>query len=116
MPRRREDRKTERQEDRPPGEIVTVALTDMAQTGEAIGRVDGVVLFVPFGMPGDRAEVLVTERKRTFARGQLLRLVEPAPDRVTPSCPISPFVAAVSGSICLMPSNCASKRPMSVRT
>ena len=87
MPRRREDRKTARQEDRPPGEIVTVALTDMAQTGEAIGRVDGIVLFVPFGMPGDRAEVLVTERKRTFARGQLLRLVEPAPDRVTPPCP-----------------------------
>lgn len=87
MSKRREERKTERQEDRPPGEIVTVTLTDMAQTGEALGRVDGVVLFVPFGMPGDRAEVLVTERKRNFARGQLLRLVEPAPERVTPPCP-----------------------------
>lgn len=87
MSTRREDEKTRRQEDRQSSEVVTVALTDMAQTGEAIGRVDGVVLFVPFGMPGDRAEVLVTERKRNFARGQLLRLVEPVPERVTPPCP-----------------------------
>jgi len=62
-------------------------LTAIAQTGEAIGRVDGVVLFVPFGAPGDRAEVLITERKRTFARGRLLRLLEAAPQRMTPRCP-----------------------------
>lgn len=79
MIRREEEKKTK--------EMVTVALTDMAQTGEAIGRVDGVVLFVPFGLPGDQAEVLVTERKRSFARGQLLRLIEPSPQRVTPRCP-----------------------------
>lgn len=68
-------------------EVVTVELTDIAQTGEAIGRVDGVVLFVPFGYPGDRAEVVVTERKRTFARGRLVRLLEASPNRVTPACP-----------------------------
>lgn len=84
---KKEDQKTRRQNDSATGEIVTVALTDMAQTGEAIGRVDGVVLFVPFGMPGDRAEIMVTERKRNFARGQLLRLVEPAPERITAPCP-----------------------------
>ncbi len=68
-------------------EIVTVDLTEIAQTGEAIGRIDGVVLFVPFGLPGDRAEVLVTERKRNFARGQLVRLLDPSPQRTTPHCP-----------------------------
>ena len=78
---------TRREVDKPANEIVTVTLTDMAQTGEAIGRIDGVVLFVPFGLPGDRAEVLVTTRKRNFARGQLLRLVEPSPQRMTPPCP-----------------------------
>lgn len=85
--RRREAKKTRREEAPPSDTVVTVALTDMAQTGEAIGRVDGVVLFVPFGAPGDRAEVLITERKRTFARGRLLRLLETAPQRVTPRCP-----------------------------
>lgn len=68
-------------------EIVTVAFTEMAQTGEAIGRVDGVVLFVPFGLPGDQAEVVITERKRTFARGRLLRLLHASPQRTVPRCP-----------------------------
>lgn len=87
MSKRREDRKSGKQKDHKLGEIVTVTLTDMAQTGEALARIDGVVLFVPLGLPGDRAEVLVTERKRNFARGQLLRLIEPSSQRVTPSCP-----------------------------
>jgi 23S rRNA (uracil1939-C5)-methyltransferase len=68
-------------------ELITLDLTEMAQTGEAIGRADGVVFFVPFGLPGDRAEVVVTERKRTFARGRLLRLLYASPQRIEPSCP-----------------------------
>lgn len=85
--RRQEEKNTRRQEAQQHDTIVTVELTDVAQTGEAIGRVDGIVLFVPFGAPGDRAEVLITERKRTFARGRLLRLLAAAPQRVTPVCP-----------------------------
>lgn len=68
-------------------ERVTVELTDMAQTGEAIGRLEGIVLFVPFGLPGDRVEVVVTERKRNFARGRLARLLDASPERTTPRCP-----------------------------
>ncbi len=67
-------------------EIITVDLTEIAQTGEAIGRFDGIVLFVPFGFPGDRAEVVVTERKRTFARGRIVRLLHADPQRTTPLC------------------------------
>ncbi|MBX3010085.1 MAG: class I SAM-dependent RNA methyltransferase [Caldilineaceae bacterium] len=65
---------------------VTVTFTEIAQTGEAIARVDGQVLFVPFGLPGDQAEVMITERKRTFARGRLARLLNAAPQRITPRC------------------------------
>jgi len=68
-------------------EMVTVEFTEIAQTGEAIGRVDGVVLFVPFGFPGDRAEVVITERKRNFARGRLVRLLTASPQRTLPRCP-----------------------------
>jgi len=68
-------------------EILTLDLTAMAQTGEAIGRAAGVIFFVPFGLPGDRVEVAVTERKRTFARGRLLRLLDASPQRIDPCCP-----------------------------
>lgn len=78
---------TRRQDDKMEQELVTVVFTDIAQTGEAIGRVDGVVLFVPFGYPGDRAAVMIIERKRTFARGRLVRLLEASPKRVAPVCP-----------------------------
>ena len=39
-------------------------LTDVAFGGDAIGRLDGEVIFVPFGMPGERVRVEIDRRKR----------------------------------------------------
>ncbi len=58
----------------------------MAPTGEAIGRAEGLVLFVPLGLPGEVVEVEITHKRRSFAHARLLRVVTPSPQRVEPPC------------------------------
>jgi 23S rRNA (uracil1939-C5)-methyltransferase len=63
-----------------------VELTGIAAGGDAVGRTDGMVVFVPRGAPGDVALVSLTPSRR-FARGQLESVEVPSPDRVEPPCP-----------------------------
>lgn len=44
-------------------------------------------MFVPLGAPGDLVEVDVRERHRAWDRAEIVRVVEPGPDRVVPPCP-----------------------------
>ena len=66
---------------------VNLTLTGMAPTGEAIGRHAGMVVFVPLGLPGEEVRVRLVDGKRNFARGEIVELLDHAPDRVVPVCP-----------------------------
>src|SRR5215218_5375276 len=68
-------------------ETISLMLTGMAPTGEAIGRHAGMVVFVPFGLAGEEVRVRLVERKRNFARGEIVELLAQAPARVVPPCP-----------------------------
>jgi 23S rRNA (uracil1939-C5)-methyltransferase len=61
-------------------------LTGMANGGEALGRRDGQVVFVPYGLPGERARVRLVEAKRRYSRAEIVEVLDPSPDRVTPRC------------------------------
>lgn len=64
-----------------------VSLERLTYGGDAMGRLpDGRAVFVPFGLPGERVRVRLTEEKRGFARGELVEILETAPDRTTPRC------------------------------
>jgi tRNA/tmRNA/rRNA uracil-C5-methylase (TrmA/RlmC/RlmD family) len=47
---------------------------------------DSLVVFVPFVIPGETVEVEITELKKNFARGKLVRVLTAAPERVAPEC------------------------------
>jgi len=68
------------------GSRCELQITDLAFGGEGVARFGEFVVFVPFVIPGERVEVKLTEVKRSFARGQLVRLLEPSPHRVEPAC------------------------------
>ena len=64
-----------------------VDLDKLVYGGEAMGRLlDGRAVFVPFGLPGETVQVRLVEEKRGFARGELLEVLKPSPDRITPQC------------------------------
>ena len=67
---------------------IDVELTDLAYGGDAVGRYEGRVLFVPGGIPGERVRVEVVEERRGHARAQLLEILRPAPERVEPEFPL----------------------------
>ena len=45
------------------GDRVEVTIDDLAFGGEGVGRLDGYVMFVRGGLPGDRLRVQVTETR-----------------------------------------------------
>lgn len=65
-----------------------VHITGIAAGGAGVGRLpDGRAVFVQRTAPGDEAEIRVVEGKSRWARGQLLRVRVPGPDRRQPPCP-----------------------------
>ncbi len=67
---------------------IDVELTDLAYGGDAVGRYEGRVLFVPGGIPGERVRVEVVEERRGHARANLLEILRPAPERIEPEFPL----------------------------
>ena len=64
-----------------------VLLTIQTYGGDAMGRLeDGRAVFVPFGLPGERVRIRLTEEKRNFARGELVEILEASPLRINPRC------------------------------
>ena len=68
-------------------ELSAVEITDISTAGEGIGRIGGAVVFIPHTVPGDTAEVEITEKKKNFLRGRIVRLLSPSPDRTDAPCP-----------------------------
>jgi 23S rRNA (uracil1939-C5)-methyltransferase len=69
------------------GNRIELTLEKLALGGEAIGRVDsGMVVFVRGGIPGDRGIVEITKRKKNFAAGKLVELLDASPLRIAPRC------------------------------
>jgi tRNA/tmRNA/rRNA uracil-C5-methylase (TrmA/RlmC/RlmD family) len=65
---------------------VRLTIDDIAFGGEGVGRLNDFVVFVPFVAPGETVEAELTEVKKRFARARLIKVLEPAPDRIEPAC------------------------------
>jgi 23S rRNA (uracil1939-C5)-methyltransferase len=64
-----------------------VKISELSWGGEGLGRLEGKVVFVPYTLPGEVAEVEIVHSKKTYCQGKLIRLVDPSPDRIDPPCP-----------------------------
>ena len=67
-------------------EVIRVTIDDLAFGGEGVGRLDGYVVFVRGGLPGDVLDVRVVETRARYARGTIDAVVTPSPDRVAAPC------------------------------
>lgn len=64
-----------------------VEITDVAAEGKALVRVNDLVVFVPFVVPGDVVDLQLTKKKHSYAEAEAVRMVKPSPNRVEPFCP-----------------------------
>ena len=67
--------------------LENIEITDVAAEGKALVRVDDLVVFVPFVIPGDIVDLQLTRKKHSYAEAEAVRIVQPSPDRVEPFCP-----------------------------
>lgn len=63
-----------------------VEITDVAAEGNAIARVNDMVVFVPFGAPGDRVDIKIEKKKKSYAQGRIAAMRRPGEIRVEPPC------------------------------
>jgi 23S rRNA (uracil1939-C5)-methyltransferase len=68
-------------------ETFDIQLEKLTYGGEAMGRLpDNRAIFVPFGLPGERVRVRLTEEKKNFTRGEIVEILEPSPNRIDAKC------------------------------
>jgi tRNA/tmRNA/rRNA uracil-C5-methylase (TrmA/RlmC/RlmD family) len=68
------------------GEILRVEIEKVAHGGHFIARHEGAVIFVRHAIPGEIVEVKITGLDKSFARADVVAVLEPSPDRTTPPC------------------------------
>lgn len=68
-------------------EKIRVELTTMAHGGDALGRHEGKVIFVPYAIPGETVRAEIIEDKEHYAFARLVEVLDSSPQRVDPPCP-----------------------------
>jgi len=68
-------------------DVIKIRLESIAPGGDAFGRLDGKPLFVEGGAPDETILCRSTEEHKTWARAQLLEILEPSPVRIKNVCP-----------------------------
>lgn len=68
---------------------IELTLERVAHGGIVVGHTEGKVVFVTGGLPGERVRVDVTQTGKRFDRGEVVEVLEAAPGRVEPPCPVA---------------------------
>ncbi len=66
--------------------LPAVEITGVAAEGNALARVNDMVVFIPFGAPGDIADIKLDKKKHSYAQGHIENMIQPSAIRVTPRC------------------------------
>lgn len=64
-----------------------IEILDAGAEGMAVAKVDGLVVFVPFVVPGDVVDIQLYKKKKNFAEGRAVRFHRMSNLRVDPVCP-----------------------------
>ena len=66
--------------------LENVRITDIGAEGNALARVDNLVVFVPMLIPGDVVDIKVIKKRKKYLEGKVIRFREYSPDRIKPRC------------------------------
>ena len=66
--------------------VENAEIVDISSEGKSVAKVDGMVIFVDGGVPGDIADVMITRKKNNYAEGHVVTLKKPSENRIEPKC------------------------------
>ena len=68
------------------GELVQIEVESLNYSAHAVGRADGLVVFVSGGVPGDRLLVKITQVKKNYVIAEMVEIISASPRRCNPPC------------------------------
>lgn len=71
------------------GKIYNIGINEIGSSGEGIGRIEGLTIFVNGGIPQDRLRVRIIAIKKNYAVGKMIEIVKSSPHRVVLACNIA---------------------------
>ena len=63
-----------------------ITITDFAAEGKSVARVNDMVVFVPWAVPGDVVDLQVRRKKHSFMEAEVIRYIQYSEIRTTPFC------------------------------
>ena len=78
------DRKVGRRKELP--FLEKVKITDIGSEGNALARVENLVVFVPMLIPGDIVDIRVIKKRKKYLEGRVVKFHEYSADRIEPRC------------------------------
>lgn len=66
--------------------VENAEIVDISSEGKSVAKVDGMVIFVDGGVPGDVADVMITRKKNNYAEGHIVTLKKESENRIAPTC------------------------------
>lgn len=66
--------------------LENITITDYAAEGKALARVNELVVFVPFAVPGDVVDLQVRRKKYSYCEAEIIRFIKYSERRVKPFC------------------------------
>ena len=63
-----------------------IEITGYAAEGNALARVNDIVVFVPYAVPGDIVDLQVRRKKHSFMEAEIVCIKKPSPLRIEPFC------------------------------
>ena len=68
------------------GTKASLTISDLNHNGEGVGRLDGMVVFVPGALPDETVEVELLSLHKNFIRSKLLSIIKASAERTEPPC------------------------------
>ncbi|MBE8949798.1 MAG: 23S rRNA (uracil(1939)-C(5))-methyltransferase RlmD [Quinella sp. 3Q1] len=65
-----------------------IKIHGLGSSGEGVGKVDNLAVFVEGALPGEEVLIGIETRKKNYAVGRLVEVVKSSPERVEPFCPL----------------------------
>ena len=69
-----------------PGDIVESKIKDLAYDGKSVGEIDGKIIFLNGGLPGEIVRARITKTKRNYNVGKVLEIIEKSDERIPAQC------------------------------
>lgn len=65
-----------------------VTIENLGVSGEGVCKIDNIVVFVPFALPGEKVKIHILKVLKNFAYAKLLEVFESSSSRIEPKCPV----------------------------